>query len=130
MGTTAFSFTAPEGWQRSGQWGQRNDASIVDAAGNEITVYSWTTSATAQARCDVELKVLKIWVPGEISSLPPITMGGSPAPGGTLSGESFYELRCASRDGVVYNLALKAKPADRDRAVAALRAVAGSWQWK
>ncbi len=126
----AFTFTLPEGWSRGPKSGSGNDVQIVDAAGNDITVYSWTTTASAKTRCDTELKVLQIWVPGEISSLPPITMGGTEAPGGTLAGKDFYELRCVSHKGVVYNLSVKTKPADKEKSVAAMRAVAAAWVWK
>lgn len=126
----AFTFALPEGWSRSSKSGSGNDVQISDAAGNTITVYSWTTSATAKARCDTELKVLQIWVPGEITPLPAITMGGTDAPGGTLSGKDFYELRCAAHKGVVYNLALKTTPATQEKSVAVMRAVAAAWVWK
>ncbi|MEI2827276.1 MAG: hypothetical protein V9F04_13430 [Dermatophilaceae bacterium] len=126
----AFTFALPEGWKLGPESGSRNEVQIVDAAGNDITVYAWTSSGSAKARCDTELKVLQIWVPGEIASLPPITMGGQEAPGGTLSGQDFYELRCAAHQGVIYNLAVQSTPADKDKSVAAMRAVAASWAWK
>lgn len=130
MMANGFGFTAPEGWTRSETWGSGNEAQVVDAQANTISVYLWKSQASAEARCQTELKVLQIWAPGELGSVEPIPLGGLSAPGGTLTaGTTFYQMHCVKRGDLVYNISLKTKAAQRDSAVAALKSVAATWHW-
>lgn len=130
MMANGFGFTAPQGWTRGETWGTGNEAELVDAQANTISVYLWKSQASAEARCQTELKVLQIWVPGEIGAVEPIPLGGLSAPGGTLTaGPIFYQMHCVKRGDLVYNISLKTKAAQRDSAVAALKSVAATWHW-
>jgi hypothetical protein len=128
METATFTFTSPDGWGRAADWGTANDAALVDRAGNTIRVYSWVDDDAAD-RCQRELSSLQIWVPGEISSVPGRKVGGRPAPGGMLTGEDVYVLRCVAYRGRVVNMSSKADPDDVDAVDAAYAAVLDSWNW-
>ena len=130
MMANGFGFTAPDGWTRSPEWGTGNEAQVVDAQANTISIYLWKSQASAEARCQTELKVLKIWEPGEIGTAEPIPIGGLAAPGGTLDGGSiFYQMHCVKRGELIYNLSLKTRTAQKEASLAALKSVATTWHW-
>lgn len=128
MEGNGFTFTAPDGWSRSPEWGDRNDGRIVDDAGNQISIYV-NQASDARARCQAELRALEIWVPGEISELPDRKIGGKDGPGGQLIGEESYRMRCVQIKAFVYNISLKANNEDLDVADEAFNAVLDSWKW-
>ncbi len=123
-----FKFAAPPGWKPSPEWGERNDGRIVDDAGNQISIYVWD-NVDARRRCQAELNALAIWEPGEISELKERKVGGKPAPGGQLVGESTYRMRCVSANKAVYNISLKTAPGDLDASNRAYNATLDSWKW-
>ena len=130
MRANGFSFTAPAGWTRSATWGERNEAQIVDGAGHVISVYLFKSPASADARCQAELKALQAFVPGQITSVEPTTIGGLAGAGGTLENSTaFYQMYCVKRGDLIYNLSLRTTPSQRSAGVAALKAVASTWQW-
>lgn len=123
-----FTFTSPAGWTRAPDWGDGNDAKIIDAAGNDITVYIFAAS-NPKKRCDAELKSLEIWVPGVITDLPDRQVDGQVAPGGQLAGEETYRMRCAVSKGSLFNLTMQSHNDEVEDVDAAFNAVLDSWQW-
>jgi hypothetical protein len=123
-----FTFTSPAGWTKSPEWGDNNDAKIIDAAGNDITVYIFP-AANPKKRCDAELKSLEIWVPGKITALSDRKVDGQLAPGGQLAGEDTYRMRCALSKGAVFNITMQSHNDDVDEVDAAFTAVLDSWRW-
>lgn len=126
---SGFTFTSPAGWKRGDDWGDKNDGRIVDATGNQISIYIFEKDEPRQ-RCRNELRSLEIWVPGEISELPDRKLDGKVAPGGQLLGEETYHMRCASGPSGLYNISLKSHPDDIDATSTALTAVLDSWKWR
>lgn len=119
------------GWTVSRKSGDRNDAEILDVSGNEFTLFIFASSGDPAARCQAELKALKVWVPGTVEISPPTTLGGRPAPGGTLTGaDDADELRCATSSSEIYHLTYTSRLAGRERTAAAFRQVAASWRWE
>lgn len=123
-----FTFTSPAGWTRSPDWGNRNDGRIVDAAGNEISVWIFP-GADPRKGCDKELKSLEVWVPGVITDLPDRKVGGRPAPGGQLAGKETYRMRCVAYKGSLFNITLQSRNDDLEAVDAAFNAVLDSWRW-
>ncbi|MFC7621981.1 hypothetical protein [Microlunatus sp. GCM10028923] len=126
---SGFTFTSPAGWQRADDWGDKNDGKIVDAAGNDITVYIFDRD-DPRDRCRKELRALEVWVPGEISDLPDRKLDGKVAPGGQLLGEDTYQMRCAAGPAGLYNISLQSHPDDIDATSAAYTALLDSWKWR
>ncbi|WP_152364047.1 hypothetical protein [Microlunatus speluncae] len=125
---TGFTFTSPAGWTRAPEWGDKNDGKIIDAAGNDITVYVLAGS-TPEKLCQEQLRDLEIWVPGVITDLPDRKIDGQVAPGGQLAGEDTYRMRCVQSKGTLFNISLQSDPNDIDVTDQALNSVLDSWQW-
>lgn len=123
-----FRFTSPEGWARSPEWGSHNDGQLVDSAGNDITIYIFE-NGDAGERCSQELRSLEVWEPGEITDLPGRKVDGRPAPGGQLTGERTYQLRCVQANSAIYNLTFESANEDLAAVEHAYTAVLDGWKW-
>lgn len=128
--TRGFTITPPPGWGYATTSGTSNDVRLVDAQGSTLTVYSWASQETGAARCAKELTSLKIWVPGQITPVADTTLAGEPFQGGQLQGEKqLYVLRCAQKNGRVYNLSSQSSIERAGAVASAYDQVVASWAW-
>lgn len=131
MEAEKFAFTAPDGWRRSSQWGAGNDAQIIDAKENYITLSAFSADVGPEVRVKRLLEQMKLWVPGEIRDLATTDIGKISAPGAELRGDKgVFISRCVSYASRVYCLTSQAGRDDVDAVATAYNQVVRSWEWR
>lgn len=129
MSGTGYSAAVPAGYEIAG-WGVGNEGQVSNGV-SQLSVYIWD-AADPRTRCNTEMRVLTILVPGTSAALTDRQVGGKDAPGNELRADdgAFYEMRCVLHDDLIYNITVKSTVEVADQASADFAALLDGWVWE